>query len=130
MINKSNKLRVLNLSFALAAFVLISGHFAAVNAQTGDPFAKPGWAKPRNNNPAVRTSSGQSAVKPVKAGPPPIVVVAAPEINQRINYYKQMRLDAAEGGQPIPKVTSVLTLDEMSIIGVFRTPRGYAAMVE
>ena len=30
----------------------------------------------------------------------------------------------------IPKVTSVLTLDEMSVTGIFRTPRGYAAMVE
>ncbi len=30
----------------------------------------------------------------------------------------------------LPKVTSVLTLDEMSVTGIFRTPRGYAAMVE
>lgn len=134
MINKSKKskkMRVLNLSFALAAFVLISGHFAAVNAQKGDPFEKPAWAKPKTNAPGgVRTPGAPDAVKPVKPGPPPIVVVTAPEINQRINYYKQMRLEAAENGQPIPKVTSVLTLEEMSIIGVFRTPRGYAAMVE
>ncbi len=33
-------------------------------------------------------------------------------------------------GQDIPKVTSVLTLDEMAVTGIFRTPRGYAAMVE
>ena len=31
---------------------------------------------------------------------------------------------------PVPKVTSVLTLNEMSVTGIFRTPRGYAAMVE
>ncbi|MDQ3132800.1 MAG: hypothetical protein M3Q99_18780 [Acidobacteriota bacterium] len=127
---KSKKLRILNLSFALAAFVLISGHFAAVNAQKGDPFEKPAWAKPKTNAPGGVRTPGGTVAKPVKPGPPPIVVVAAPEINQRINYYKQMRLEAAEGGQPIPKVTSVLTLEEMSIIGVFRTPRGYAAMVE
>ena len=30
----------------------------------------------------------------------------------------------------MPKVTSVLTLDEMSVTGIFRTPRGFAAMVE
>ena len=30
----------------------------------------------------------------------------------------------------LPKVTSVLTLEEMAVIGIFRTPRGYAAMVE
>ncbi|MBA2736366.1 MAG: hypothetical protein H0U50_06195 [Pyrinomonadaceae bacterium] len=126
----SKKLRILNLSFALAAFVLISGHFAAVNAQRGDPFEKPSWAKPKTNNPGARTTGGQSVVKPVKAGPPPVVVVTAPDINQRINYYKQMRLEAAENGQPIPKPTTVLTLDELSVTGIFRTPRGYAAMVE
>ncbi|MGI8884543.1 MAG: hypothetical protein ACR2IA_09910 [Pyrinomonadaceae bacterium] len=130
MINKSKKTRILNLSFVLAAFVLISGHFAAVNAQKGDPFEKPAWARPKTNTPDGARTTGGTVGKPVKPGPPPVVVVAAPEINQRINYYKQMRLEAAEGGQPIPKVTSVLTLEEMSIIGVFRTPRGYAAMVE
>src|SRR4029079_9283981 len=33
-------------------------------------------------------------------------------------------------GSPLPKVTSVLTLDEMAVTGIFKTPRGYAAMVE
>lgn len=127
---KSKKLRILNLSFALVGFVLISGHFAGVRAQA-DPFAKPGWAKPKTVGSAPRTSGGQGAtVKTVKQGPPPVAVVNAPEIKQRIDYYKQRRLDAAENGLPIPKVTSVLTLDEMVITGIFRTPRGYAAMVE
>jgi len=126
---KSKKLRILSLSFALVGFVLISGHFAGVRAQA-DPFAKPGWAKPKTVGSAPKTSGGQGAVKSVKQGPPPIGVVNAPAIDQRINYYKQRRLDAAENGLPIPKVTSVLTLDEMVITGIFRTPRGYAAMVE
>jgi len=30
----------------------------------------------------------------------------------------------------LPKVTSVLTLNEMAVTGIFKTPRGYAAMVE
>jgi hypothetical protein len=94
------------------------------------PFDKPGWARPKTAAPVRTGATGEKAAKPVKAGPPPVVVVGAPDINQRINYYKQMRLEAAENGQAIPKVTSVLTLDEMAIIGVFRTPRGYAAMVE
>ena len=127
---KSKKLRILNLSFALVGFVLISGHFAGLKAQQADPFAKPGWAKPKTVGSAPKTSGGQGAVKSVKQGPPPIGVVNAPAIDQRINYYKQRRLDAAENGLPIPKVTSVLTLDEMVITGIFRTPRGYAAMVE
>ncbi len=30
----------------------------------------------------------------------------------------------------MPKVTSVLTLNEMAVTGIFKTPRGYAAIVE
>jgi hypothetical protein len=41
-----------------------------------------------------------------------------------------MRERAAMNGQEVPKVTSVLTLEELAITGIFRTPRGYAAMVE
>jgi hypothetical protein len=41
-----------------------------------------------------------------------------------------MREAAAAADMPIPKVTSVLTLDEMSVTGIFKTPRGFAAMVE
>lgn len=130
MINKSKSLRILSLSFVAAGFALLCADATPIFGQTRDPFDKPGWAKPKTAAPAGSTSGAPKTAKPVKAGPPPIVVVGAPDINQRINFYKQMRLDAAENGQPIPKVTSVLTLDEMSIIGVFRTPRGYAAMVE
>jgi hypothetical protein len=32
--------------------------------------------------------------------------------------------------QPAPKPTTALLLGEMQVIGIFRTPRGYAAMVE
>ena len=133
MINKSKSLRILSLGFVAAGFALLGADAAPTFGQTRDPFDKPGWARPKTAAPVKSSGSpGQkSAAAPaVKAGPPPVVVVGAPDINQRIGYYKQLRLQAAENGQEIPKVTSVLTLDEMSIIGVFRTPRGYAAMVE
>jgi hypothetical protein len=58
------------------------------------------------------------------------MVVDAPPIEARIDYYKRVRAQAAMSGQPIPKVTSVLLLNEMSVIGIFKTPRGFAAMVE
>lgn len=130
MINKSKTLRMLSLSFVAAGFALLCADAAPTFGQTRDPFDKPGWARPKTAAPVRTGAPGEKSAKPVKAGPPPVVVVGAPDINQRINYYKQMRLEAAENGQAIPKVTSVLTLDEMAIIGVFRTPRGYAAMVE
>lgn len=132
MMNKSNILRILSLSLATVGFIAFSGSLNEIRAQEGDPFAKPAWARPKN--PGTGTATGvpgaPRAPKPVKPGPPPVVPVAAPDINSRINFYKLERLRAAESGQPLPKVTSVLTLEEMSITGIFRTPRGYAAMVE
>ncbi len=127
--NKSNIIRFLSFGFVLAVFVLVSGSLTNSAAQTRDPFDKPNWARPRTSSPT--TSSRQpKAEKPKPAGPPPIVAVSAPPIEQRINYYKRLREDAALNGQEIPKVTSVLTLEEMAVTGIFRTPRGYAAMVE
>jgi hypothetical protein len=58
----------------------------------------------------------------VNYGPPPI--------EARIDYFKRQREQAAAAGNPLPKVTSVLTLDEMAVTGIFKTPRGYAAMVQ
>ena len=53
-----------------------------------------------------------------------------PTIEQRIEFFKRLRETAAMNNQPLPKVTSVLTLNEMAVTGIFKTPRGYAAMVE
>jgi hypothetical protein len=130
MTNKSKMLRFLSLSLAALGFVLISGNFSHTSAQTRDPFEKPGWAKPKTNNPTPTGTTTKTDNKPQKPIPPAIIVVNAPPIEQRIAYYKRLREMAALNGQEVPKVTSVLTLDEMSVIGIFRTPRGYAAMVE
>jgi hypothetical protein len=134
MMNKSKITRLLSLSLAVVGFGLLSGSFSEVNAQN-DPFYKPTWAKPRTAS-APSTSTGSTsngmprAEKPKPAGPPPVIVVTAPPIESRIAYYKNLRESAAVNGMDIPKVTSVLTLDEMAVVGIFRTPRGYAAMVE
>ena len=119
MTNKEKIVRFLGVGLALAGFVLISGSFIEVNAQR-DPFSKPGWARKRE--PGTGKDQGK------KAGPP--VDLGAPPIQERIEYYKRLRETTAASGMPVPKVTSVLTLNEMSVTGVFRTPRGYAAMVE
>ena len=137
MMDKFSVKIFLGITFAAAAFILLSGSASNVLAQR-DPFEKSPLTKPRviNPNPTAAPSGQTGAVaqpKPVKpkpAGPPPVVALGAPPIDQRISYYKRLREDAATSGLEIPKVTSVLTLDEMSVIGIFRTPRGYAAMVE
>lgn len=122
MTKKANILRFLALNLAVAGFVLISGSLNELYAQR-DPFSKPAWAKKKDG-----VSGPQGQVQGKKTGPP--ADLGMPAIDARIEYYKQVRETAAANGQPIPKVTSVLALSEMSVTGIFHTPRGYAAMVE
>ncbi len=125
MINKSTPIRLACLTAIAAAFVLVSGQFSSVNAQR-DPFAKASWAKEKKVAPA-----GNASTKTPKTGVAATpVTYGAPMIEARIEYYKRLREVAAANGQPLPKVTSVLTLNEMNVTGIFKTPRGYAAMVE
>ena len=121
MTNKVKILRFLGLGLALVGFILLSGSLIEMNAQTRDPFSKPGWARKREGGPG-----GPGGAK--KNGPP--MDLGAPGIEQRVDYYKRLRETAAASSMPVPKVTSVLTLNEMAVTGIFRTPRGYAAIVE
>ena len=125
MTNKEKIVRCLGLSIGLAGFILISANFSELNAQTRDPFSKPGWARKRDEGRGV---SGVPGTIAKKTGPP--ADLGAPAIDQRVDYYKRLRESAAASGAPVPKVTSVLTLNEMAVTGIFRTPRGYAAIVE
>ena len=128
---KSKYTRLLSLSLVCAGFTLVGGSSMSAEAQTRDPFAKAPYSTPRTSNPGAPSSGGKVKVdKPKPAGPPPVAVIIAPPIESRIAYYKNLRESAASSGTEIPKVTSVLTLDEMAVIGIFRTPRGFAAMVE
>ncbi len=111
----------------VAAFVLTSGNLSEINAQR-DPFKKAGWATPRSA--PTGTTSGRPATGSPAAAVKPVVNYGPPEIEARIEHFKRLRETAAATGAPIPKVTSVLTLSEMSVTGIFKTPRGYAAMVE
>jgi Tfp pilus assembly protein PilP len=103
--------------------ILGSGMLSEVQAQR-DPFRKATWATPKTQKPASGTPGRPTGdtKAPVNFGPP--------SIEARIEHYKRQREAAVTAGQPIPKVTSVLTLNEMALTGIFKTPRGYAAMVE
>ncbi len=57
-------------------------------------------------------------------------VIAPPGIQARIDAYRAQKAAAMNLQQPAPKPTTALLLNEMKLIGVFRTPRGYAAMIE
>lgn len=147
MTKKSKK--ILNLMFAGIGLVVVGGAVESVSAQSTDPFLKREWAKPRPTAPApapgvaapapvAPAPGGQPvAVKPVtkaadkpKPVKPAIVPVGAPPVQERINHFMRLRETAVLNDQPLPKPTLVMTLDELNVTGIFRTPRGYAAMVE
>lgn len=121
MIKKLTRKPFLRLAMLTGAAVLVGGAASEASAQR-DPFEKPAWARARDARPGVpgtpgaRGGNGES--------------YSVPAIDQRIDYYKRLREDAVANSLPIPKVTSVLTLDELAVTGIFKTPRGYAAMVE
>ena len=56
--------------------------------------------------------------------------VAPPAVEARIEQYKAQKVAAMNAQRPAPKPTTAILLGELQITGIFRTPRGYAAMVE
>ncbi|MGH9969586.1 MAG: hypothetical protein ACREBG_17570 [Pyrinomonadaceae bacterium] len=53
-----------------------------------------------------------------------------PTIQERIAQYRAQKVAAMNARMIAPKPTTALLLSEMQVIGVSRTPRGYAAIVE
>jgi hypothetical protein len=58
------------------------------------------------------------------------VQITPPTIQERVDRYKAEKMAAMNAQRPAPKPTTALLLSEMQVTGIFRTPRGYAAMVE
>ncbi len=106
---------------ALALACCAASSAAAQEANTNyrpaphDPFVKP------------KTVPRKKAEEPKKKNAPS--VVTPPSVKARIEAYKEQRARAMEAQLPVPKPTTALVLGEMQITGIFRTPRGYAAMV-
>lgn len=132
MISKSKK--ILNTLVVAGAVFMMAGAASEICAQSRDPFSKPGWATPRSSSPSPSAPSGTSTtttkVIKSKPTPPPVVPVGVPPVQDRMNYFMRLRETAAMNNQPIPKPIQVLTIDELTVTGIFKTPRGYAATVQ
>lgn len=74
--------------------------------------------------PPVRRKAGAAAVKSAA------LPVSVPAIKDRIAAYKAQKQAAMMAQKSAPKPTTALLLSELQVIGINRTPRGYAAMVE
>lgn len=91
-------------------------------------------AKASSETPALEKSAGrdpfkkyQPVVKPPKGS---AARLEAPAIQVRIERYRQLRAAAAAAHVAAPKPTTALLLSEIQVTGIFRTPRGWSAMVE
>ena len=83
-------------------------------------------AKPRSGgrDPFQKYRPAVKKAKPIASQIPP------PSIKERIEHYKAQKMAAMNAQLPAPKPTTALLLNEVQITGIFRTPRGYAAMIE
>lgn len=104
-----------------SAVTLLLSLAAAAAAQTASTSYRGTASDPFTRyKPALRRASPKKLL-----GPVPV-----PPIQARIDAYKAQKQAAMNLQQPAPKPTTALTLAELQVIGIFRTPRGYAAMVE
>ena len=109
-----------------AALIVASGFVIGVMAQETQP------AKPVANKRTV--SSGRDPFRKYEPPPPTMKKVAGqspvPTIQERIAQYKAQKAAAMNARMPAPKPTTALLLSEIQVIGISRSPRGYAAIVE
>lgn len=68
----------------------------------------------------------QPVIKPPKV----VTKLEPPAIQVRIERYREQKLAAANAHIAAPKPTTALLLSEVQVTGIFRTPRGWSAMVE
>jgi hypothetical protein len=57
-------------------------------------------------------------------------LVIVPTVQERISQYRAQKQAAMIARVPAPKPTTAFLLSEMQVIGISRSPRGYAAIVE
>lgn len=86
---------------------------------------------------AAQPRSVQGGRDPFRKYEPPRIMVkkggallAVPSIQERIQQYKAQKLSAMNARVAAPKPTTAFLLSEIQVVGISRTPRGYAAIVE
>jgi hypothetical protein len=114
-------------SLLMGCALVVTGSASSVTAQDTETTA-PSTIKARNYG------SGRDPFR--KYEPPKAVAKRAPgeasvpSIQERINLYKAQKQAAMNARMQAPKPTTALLLGEIEVIGISRTPRGYAAIVQ
>ena len=105
----------------LLAAALVAAAAAAAPAQTASTTYRASQNDPfKKYKPPVRRKAEKKVATPV----------APPPVQARIDNYKAQKQAAMSRQVAAPKPTTALLLSEVQVKGIFRTPRGYAAMVE
>src|SRR6185369_17262811 len=119
-------------SFLLsAAMVVASGFAIGVVAQESQSQE----GQPQKSVLTKKSAGGgRDPFRKYEAQPPQIKRVAGqspiPTIQERIAQYKAQKVAAMNARMPAPKPTTALLLNEIQVIGISRSPRGYAAIIE
>jgi len=115
--------------YGLAVLLTVAGvACGATQAANGQAKSEPKASQPRS------VQSGRDPFR--KYEPPRLVIkkggslVAVPSIQERIQQYKAQKLSAMNARVAAPKPTTAFLLSEIQVIGISRSPRGYAAIVE
>jgi hypothetical protein len=117
------------LQYGLAGLLILGG-FALTSA------VSIGNAQDTTDAKAVKGRSNQGGRDPFKKYEPPRVVakssgqVMPPSVQERIEQYRIQKLAAMSARIAAPKPTTAFLLSEVQVVGISRSPRGYAAIVE
>lgn len=111
--------------FLFSAAVIVTSGFAVV-AQETEP-----------QKPVVTTKKTYGGRDPFRKYEPPRPTMKRmeeqspiPTIQDRITNYKAQKAAAMNARMQAPKPTTALLLSEIQVIGITRSPRGYAAIIE
>jgi hypothetical protein len=117
-----------NLQYAVAILLTVAGVALSSAVPTANGQAKAKAAPSRSlqagRDPFKKYEPARVVVK--KAG----AQVSAPSLQERIDQYRAQKLSAMSAHVAPPKPTTAFLLSEVQVVGISRSPRGYAAIVE
>jgi len=118
--NYKNAIRILAVAATILSAIAFMAFTAAAQEQNEEkkPVVSEKGRDPFKHYEAVRK------FKPV------VTRLEPPSIQVRIERYRAQKMAAATAHVAPPKPTTALMLNEIQVNGIFRTPRGWAAMVE
>jgi hypothetical protein len=122
----NNRVRVGVGGLVMSCALIVGGTASRVAAQTTET-KEPTTPKVRNYG------AGRDPFRkyePAKVTKRVAGETSIPSIQERINLYRAQKQAAMSARMPAPKPTTALLLSEIQVIGISRTPRGYAAIVE